>query len=187
MNNTGAYEKIIGSRIKEFRQSQGLSMRELGRRTDLSVSFLSQVERGLVSVSISSLKKISEALDISILFFLDDRLNQDPIVRAGDRERFSPPGYSDYIEVISANLGQKAEIFLGRMSSGSSYDAIPLKIPTDESIYMVGGNLQIELDGKEYLLNPGDSVCFKGSSLSKFSCTSEESACWVWVITPPGF
>lgn len=187
MNHTGVYERLIGSRIKEYRQSQGLSMRELGRRTDLSVSFLSQVERGLVSVSISSLKKIAEALDVSILFFLDDRLDEDPIVRAGDRQKITPPGYSDYIEVISPSLGQKAEVFLGRMSPGSGYESVPLKIPTDECIYMVNGSLRIELEGKEYSLNPGDSVCFKGSALTSFHCISDENASWLWVVTPPAF
>ena len=187
MNNTGVYERIIGSRIKEYRLSQGLSMRELGRQTNLSVSFLSQVERGLVSVSINSLKRIAEALDVSILFFLDDRLDDDPIVRAGDRKKISPPGYSDYIEVISPGLGQKAEVILGRMSPGSFYDSLPLKFPTDECIYIIDGSLKIEMEGKEYHLNPGDSVCFKGSSLSRFGCVSENPASWVWVITPPVF
>jgi len=185
--DTGVFERIIGTRIKEYRMSQNLSMRELGRRTNLSVSFLSQVERGLVSVSINSLKRIAEALDVSILFFLDDRLDDNPVIRAGERKKVSPPGYKDYIEVISPSLGQKAEVILGHMSPGGSYESLPLKIPTDECIFIVEGSLQIVLEGKEYLLNPGDSISFKGSALSSFCCPSEEPASWVWVITPPAF
>jgi len=187
MESSNGYEKTIGTRIKEHRQSQGFSMRELGRRTDLSVSFLSQVERGLVSVSISSLRKIANALDVSITHFLDERLHDDPIIRAGNRRKIIPPGYSDYIEVISSNLGQKAEVILARMSSGSNYVAQPLKVPTDECIYIVNGAIQIELDGNEYTLNTGDSVVFKGGSLTGFRCVSDEDAAWLWVITPPEF
>ncbi|NPV74778.1 MAG: helix-turn-helix transcriptional regulator [Anaerolineae bacterium] len=187
MESSGGYELLIGARIKQHRQSQGLSMRELGRRTDLSVSFLSQVERGLVSVSISSLRKIADALDVSIMFFLDDRVNDDPIVHAGNRRIEIPPGFSDYIEVISPNLGQKAEVILAHMSPGSSYAAQPLKAPTDECIYMIQGSIKIGLDGKDYKLNPGDSVCFKGNSLTGVHCVSDENASWFWVITPPEF
>lgn len=187
MESSGGYELLIGARIKEHRQSQGFSMRELGRRTDLSVSFLSQVERGLVSVSISSLRKIADALDVSIMHFLDDRATEDPIVRAGNRRKVIPPGYSDYIEVISPSLGQKAEVILGRMSPGSNYVAQPLKAPTDECIYMIHGAIQIGLDGKDFELNPGDSVCFKGSSFTGVRCVSNENAAWLWVITPPEF
>lgn len=187
MEGSNGYEGTIGARIKEHRQSQELSMRELGRRTDLSVSFLSQVERGLVSVSISSLRRIADALDVSIMQFLDDRTNEDPILHAENRRKVIPPGYSDYIEVISPNLGNKAEVILAHMSPGGNYIAQPLKVPTDECIYMIRGAIQIVLDGKDYTLNPDDSVCFKGGSLTSFRCISSENAAWLWVITPPEF
>ncbi|MCC6146516.1 MAG: helix-turn-helix transcriptional regulator [Anaerolineaceae bacterium] len=187
MSASAPYEKMIGLRIKQFREDQGLSMRELGRRTELSVSFLSQVERGLVSISISSLRKIAHALDISILYFLDDQQDKDLIMRAESRQRIVPPGYSDYIEVLAPNLGNKAEVFLAHMSPGGEYIAQSLKAQTDECLYMVKGALKIELDGKNYQINGGDSICFKGSSLNRFCCVSTEEALWLWVVTPPEF
>ena len=51
-------------------QAEGLTLKQLSRRTGLSVSLLSQIERAESSASIGSLYKIASALDtrISALF-----------------------------------------------------------------------------------------------------------------------
>lgn len=61
----------IGRRIKSRRRELDLSLRDLAGRADLTASFLSQVERGKANVSIDSLRRISEALDVSMLHFLE--------------------------------------------------------------------------------------------------------------------
>ena len=56
----------IGQRIRLCRKTQNLTLKQLGRRTGLSVSLLSQIERAESSASISSLYKISNALDLRL-------------------------------------------------------------------------------------------------------------------------
>ena len=62
--------KVIGENIRGHRKKKGLTLKQLARRTQLSISLLSQIERGESSPSISSLYKISSALNtrISTLF-----------------------------------------------------------------------------------------------------------------------
>jgi transcriptional regulator with XRE-family HTH domain len=60
----------IGERIHQKRDELGISIRELARRSDLSASFISQVERGKVNVSVDSLQRIAESLSVPILYFL---------------------------------------------------------------------------------------------------------------------
>ncbi len=57
----------IGQRVREFRKSRSLTLKEMGRRTSLSVSLLSQIERAESSASVSSLFKIASALDVRIV------------------------------------------------------------------------------------------------------------------------
>lgn len=57
----------IGQRIREFRKSRALTLKEMGRRTNLSVSLLSQIERAESSASVSSLFKVASALDVRIV------------------------------------------------------------------------------------------------------------------------
>jgi len=58
--------KIIGETIRGFRKDKELTLKQMARRTGLSVSLLSQIERAESSASISSLYKIARALDSRI-------------------------------------------------------------------------------------------------------------------------
>lgn len=58
--------KTIGQSIRKFRKEQGLTLKQLSRRTGLSVSLLSQIERAESSASVSSLYKLSAALDVRL-------------------------------------------------------------------------------------------------------------------------
>ena len=58
--------RAIGRTIREARKSQELTLKQLARRTGLSVSLLSQIERAESSASISSLYKIASALRLKM-------------------------------------------------------------------------------------------------------------------------
>ena len=62
--------KIIGDTIRTLRKEKELTLKQMARRTNLSVSLLSQIERAESSASISSLYKVAVALEtrISLLF-----------------------------------------------------------------------------------------------------------------------
>ncbi len=56
----------IGRNIREMRKARQLTLKQMSRRTKLSVSLLSQIERAESSASVSSLFKIATALDVRI-------------------------------------------------------------------------------------------------------------------------
>jgi DNA-binding NtrC family response regulator len=56
----------IGRHIRELRKARGLTLKQLARRTKLSVSLLSQIERAESSASVSSLFKVATALDVRL-------------------------------------------------------------------------------------------------------------------------
>ncbi len=58
--------RVIGETIRTLRKERGLTLKQMARRTALSVSLLSQIERAESSASISSLYKIASALDVRI-------------------------------------------------------------------------------------------------------------------------
>lgn len=200
----------IGSRLKKLRTERGLSLRELARRTDVTASFLSQVERGTSSLSLDSLLRISDALDVSMIHFIgeertdiedvsvhldpipcdgDDRIScYSPVVRAGCRPRLIlPPSGVEY-ELLVPDLGAGLEAILGRLAPGTGNVARRLREPTEEFIYVLSGTLTVGLDENEHILNAGDSICFKGESLTKLACgSSEHETAWISVITPPVF
>ncbi len=58
--------RVIGETIRGLRKDRSLTLKQMARRTGLSVSLLSQIERAESSASISSLYKIATALDVRI-------------------------------------------------------------------------------------------------------------------------
>mgnify|MGYP002624688089 CR=1 FL=1 len=58
--------KVIGDTIRTYRKERSLTLKQMARRTGLSVSLLSQIERAETSASIPSLYKISVGLGIKI-------------------------------------------------------------------------------------------------------------------------
>ncbi|MEB2312035.1 MAG: response regulator [Sorangiineae bacterium] len=58
--------KLIGDTIRSLRKDKELTLKQMSRRTGLSISLLSQIERAESSPSISSLYKIAMALDSRI-------------------------------------------------------------------------------------------------------------------------
>jgi transcriptional regulator with XRE-family HTH domain/quercetin dioxygenase-like cupin family protein len=198
-------DNSLGTRLKERRQQYGLSLRELARRTDLTASFLSQVERGKTSVSLDSLRRIAEALEVPMLYFLtdseaairqppdpkDDQLETNvysPVVRADARPRLILPISGVVYEKLIPDFGRKMEAFLGQLSPGTGNVARRLRKPTEELIFVISGVLLVELSQGIYLLKSGDSIYFEGESLHRLECASQtEDANWISVITPAVF
>jgi transcriptional regulator with XRE-family HTH domain len=58
--------KDVGSRIRSLRETGGLTQEELGEKAGLNYKYIGELERGDVNVSLDSLVKIAEALDVKI-------------------------------------------------------------------------------------------------------------------------
>ena len=63
--------KRYGERLKAFRKKKGLSQEDLGFKSSLHRTYISEVERGLRNISIVNIAKIAKALDLSIKEFFD--------------------------------------------------------------------------------------------------------------------
>jgi quercetin dioxygenase-like cupin family protein len=74
---------IIGRHVRTFRKQQGLTLRALSVRSGLSVGFLSQLERGLTSIGLTTLRDLAQDLGHPITAFFDDSgtAGADPVLR----------------------------------------------------------------------------------------------------------
>jgi DNA-binding NtrC family response regulator len=61
----------LGRTIRQLRQQRSLTLKQMARRTNLSVSLLSQIERAESSASISSLFKIATAMQVRLVDLFD--------------------------------------------------------------------------------------------------------------------
>jgi len=72
LNPEEELHKSIGQTVRRIRKEQSLTLKQVARRTGLSVSLLSQIERAESSASVSSLYKISAGLGIKISLLFGD-------------------------------------------------------------------------------------------------------------------
>ncbi len=177
----------IGDKIRRRRQEQGLRLRELSERVGLTTSFLSQIERNLASPSLSSLYKISQALEIPLFQLLLDDRESTRVVRRHDRLKFMLPNSKLVYELLTPNLGCAMEVFLVQLDAGEDNIATSLNNPTEECIYVLQGTLEIELHSQTYLLGPGDSIYFQGPQLRRLTTRGDETLRFISAITPPIF
>ncbi|MCM1364997.1 MAG: helix-turn-helix domain-containing protein [Faecalibacterium sp.] len=62
--------KMIGKRIKTKRSAIGLTQEKLAEKLDVSVGYISQIERGITKVSLGTLAEISSILGVDISYFV---------------------------------------------------------------------------------------------------------------------
>lgn len=62
---------VIGSRIKEARLKKNMTQEDLSEIIDVSVAFLSRIERGNSHINLKRLNQICEILDVSEGYILN--------------------------------------------------------------------------------------------------------------------
>lgn len=178
---------IFGKRIKKRRTEMKLSLRALAEKTNLTASFLSQLERGITNASLKSLQRIADELEVPLLYFLSDKSNTSPVVRAGQRAKLELDDDTISYELLSPNLAGKLEAMMRTLKPGGEVIARPLSVETEQMIFLLEGELTVTLKNREYTLNMGDSIYFNGNDLVKLTCSGDSQARWISVITPPVF
>jgi transcriptional regulator with XRE-family HTH domain len=178
---------MIGERIRERRQELGLSLRALAEEVDLTASFLSQIERAQAEPSIRSLRKIADALGVSLFYFLAEDEAISPVVRRDERRRLQLPGSKVICELLTPSIRRKMEALFINADPARGNIAQPLPEPTEECIVVFEGRLSVGLDDEEYILEPGDSIYFEGSRLRSLSAMGDKQALFLSAMTPAVF
>jgi XRE family transcriptional regulator, regulator of sulfur utilization len=83
----------LQDRLKELRSARDLTLKEVAERTGLSVSYLSDIERGRTTPTLNTLELVAEALEISVIDFLAG------VDFAGElTDAHLPPGLADLMQ-----------------------------------------------------------------------------------------
>ncbi|MEH7125446.1 XRE family transcriptional regulator [Bacillus sp. JJ1773] len=174
---------LIGVKIKSLRKERKLTLKQIADQTNLSISFLSQVERSKSSITLESLKKISEALGVNPShFFSDSDRKATPTVMRNIINKtntlHSQFFYRDLVGNIENPLFNPILVLLNPGANREdSYSH-----SGQEFLYVLEGKLTILIDKEEYDLKPFDCIFLdsttphnwmnKTNSIVKFLCIS---------------
>ncbi|RME45380.1 MAG: helix-turn-helix domain-containing protein [Chloroflexi bacterium] len=175
----------LGERIKVRRTELGLSLRELAAQTNLTASFLSQIERDLTSPSLDSLRRISQALEVPIFYFLIEPRDPQPVVRKEERTIISRPAAGMTLELLTPDVNRRMEAMLTQVEGADVEIPLSYQPHTEEFLWVLEGELEVGLGADSYLLRAGDSIYFQGGLLRYLRTRHVSPTRYLSVITPP--
>ena len=156
----------IGAKLKVLRTSQKMTLKELSEKTNLSIGYLSQLERGLTSVAISSLENIANALGVSLShFFEPPTTNENRITRSFEQKL----SIIENSRFIYHNLGNDTETenmspyIITILPNYTHEEVIPYSHDGEEFVYVLEGILTVVLENQRHELYPGDSMHIKST------------------------
>jgi transcriptional regulator with XRE-family HTH domain len=178
----------LGASIRQARKRRQLTLVQVAELSGMSLSFISQVERNLISPSVNSLQKISRALGIQIGGFFEGQGTGGRVVRAGERPRLIYPGHSEEEYLLTPVDSKYLQVLYYRLKPGASGGA-PYSHDSDEECgVVVSGRLEVTVGGVNHLLEEGDSITFSSRVPHTWRNPDKKKSCLVfWVLTPPGY
>jgi len=178
---------MIGEKIKQKRIELNMSMQQLANEANLSIGFISQVERELTEPSITSLRKIAKALDVAVFSFLLEETKENRVVKKNDRKSLKFPNSHLEYDLLSPNLNRQMEMFMGHLQPGAKTCDTPLSHPGEEVIHVLKGTMWIKVGEDEYTLQEGDTIYYTSSIPHTIINTGQKKLVFISTITPPRF
>jgi len=188
----------LGEKIRTARGNSGVAMSTLAERAGVSKSLISQIEKGRVQPSITTLRRIARALDMPVAnFFLGpevhvsndtDRFGQQLVVRKAERKHLGIPSSDIHYGLLVPDLNRRLEVLWGEVPPGADS---PAEEPSthfgEECIICIDGSFIMEIDGERFILEAGDSISFDPMRLHRIINPSTTPASIVVCITPPSY
>ena len=178
--------ETIGRTIRTLRQERKWTLEDLSTRCGLSVGFLSQVERGLSSLSVASLRAVCEALEVPLaqFFTVSDVTDRAAITRAGEPYYQMRIGSSKitYSMLSGSRLNRTMEAFIAEYPPKYSPPVVPHE--GEEFGYVLSGRILLLFEGEEHVLESGDSFQIDSNRPHTVrNLMDEEPARILWVQT----
>jgi transcriptional regulator with XRE-family HTH domain len=204
----GVNPELVGARLRGFRKRNGLTIRQLAARLDVSPSMISQIETGKTQPSVRTLYAIVSELGVS----LDEVFAADGVETAGRAGKARTPADGTETRVVPASsrdrVQRAGERQIIELETGVKWELLATSHEPDidfiHHIYPVGGSSSpsgvlmrhsgqefgIVLSGRlgvtvafdHYLLQPGDSILFDSTLPHRLQNEGDDEVHSIWMI-----
>lgn len=174
----------IGERLRRYRRAANKTLNQVAAESGLTASFLSQAERNLTGVSISSLLSIANSLGIPLNTLFDQPPQPQPDSHQGQRVRYTIGSQPLVYERLSSNFPGNL-INVMNMTMAVGYQSELISHEGGEFTYVLSGQIVYVIEGRNYPLGPGGSVHFDAKKPHSIANTGDDVA-EVLVVTTMG-
>lgn len=157
--------KLIGQRIQDLREIAELSAQEVADHLEISVDKYLSYENGEKDMPISILYELANKFDVDFTAILSGdapKLNVYQFVKAGQGLGVKRPEEYQYQNLAFNFANKNIEPFYVTVppSSGDDSSIHLTNHPGQEFNYCLDGRVCIIINGKEIIMEPGDSLIF---------------------------
>lgn len=183
--------RSLGNLIRSARKEAGLTLQEVAGATGLSISYLSQIERNLLTPAVGALRRIADVLHVpagTLVFAREPRGSSNfvTVIRDGEHRRYSFPQSSVDYQLLTPDLRRRSSLL--RIVAEPGAESGPAMTHEGEDVvFVLKGRLVVEVADVRHELEVGDSMCFNSELPHRWFNDAEETAETIWMSTPPAF
>ena len=194
----GCMDLDIGTRLKSVRTGRNLSQRELARKSGVTNGLISQIEQNRSSPSVASLKRILDAIPMTLSEFFSPVTQAEPkIFYAADElrelnpERVFPraenPGAAVSLRQVGDAGAHSLQMLHERYAPGADTGRELYCHKSEEAGIIVSGRIKLTVGSETRDLGPGDAYIFDSMLPHRFCNTGSEECVIISACTPPSF
>lgn len=181
-------EEEVHVKIKRIRKQKKMTLKNMSEETGFSISFLSQMERGVSPITMTSLSIIASALNIKIKdLFVEPEMKEEFVRRDSDIELQGLQRNYKQFSVLSGRFdNRKMDSFYLVMEprfinfEASSHEG-------EEFYYVLKGSAVFIIEGVEHRINEGETIHFPSSKNHQVQNREDIALEMLCVLTPSLF
>jgi transcriptional regulator with XRE-family HTH domain len=183
----------LGEQLRHRRKALGFPLQEVASACGISVSLLSQIERGLRSISMRTLVALAKQLKLPVDALIRNaqntgrgRKNEGAVVRAGKHQRI----HLDNKGILKENLTPPAapggvQVYRAVIEpGGSTGDALFFTTPGGQVGYVIEGQLELFVEKRLFRLSTGDSFYYDGLTPRRWRNPGSTPTTVLWAMGP---
>ncbi len=185
----------VGARLREVRLASGMSQRELATKAGVPHALISIIERNISSPSVSSLRKITGGIPMTLgEFFKEEPARQDQIFfRAADFVDLAShipwaednnPGKIELFQVGNPQASN-LQLLFERYQPGADTGSTMFQHEAHEGGIVLRGTLELTVGDRVGVLKAGDGYLFDSRTPHRFRNIGGDILEFIAAVTPP--
>lgn len=179
----------IARRIRELRLAHGLSLEAIAKKTGVSRSMISVIERGESSPTAVVLEKLASGLGVTLAGLFEEQVAYGtpppPIARRRDqttwkdpvsgyvRRNVSPPGTRHPMQIVEVRFPAGARVAFENTRGG---------MRVDQQVWVLAGTMEVTVGKERHRLGTGDCLAMRLDQPTMFHNPTRKAARYAVVI-----
>lgn len=107
----------LGDKLRALREDRGLTLRELGEQSGLSLTYLSEIERGTVYPSLDTLKQLASFFNVPVSIFVNNQSSGNLPVKLQYMRKLKNISQKQLALMAGVSPGLVAQLELGKVNA----------------------------------------------------------------------